>query len=133
MRGRRVDARSSRVVSRSRFDANLFRARRNSLRTLRQISTQRKVARSGVYRRTDSHLSLNLVDEEKRDRFAQSHSQGPLARFRRTRSSFKLRFSGSGLARKPYALPYTQTCGTLASPRGHGSRHSSLARSFDSQ
>lgn len=70
----------------------------------------RRVARSdGVYRRTDSRLYLNLVDEKKRDRVAQNHfsgSAGALSTDAVVDAPFGLRLSGfSGLARKPYALP----------------------------
>lgn len=106
--------------------------RRNSLRCYATDSDYAAVY-VAVYTKT-------LVDEKK-----SGHSQGPLARSRRTRSSFGLRLSGSGLAKE--ALPeYAQACGILASPRGHdsrftihgsrftvhGSRHSSLAHSVRS-
>lgn len=133
--GADVSARGHFASCLARGLARIYSAREKELASLLR---DRQRLRSGVCRRI---YTKTLVDEKK-----SGHSQGPLARSRRTRSSFGLRLSGSGLAKE--ALPeYAQACGILASPRGHdsrftihgsrftvhGSRHSSLARSFGSQ
>lgn len=113
--GADVSTRSHFASCLARGLARIYSAREKELASLLR---DRQRLRSGVCRRIyqNSRLSLNLVDEKK-----SSHSQGPLARSRRTRSSFGLRLSGSGLAKE--ALPeYAQACGILANPRGHDSR-----------
>lgn len=118
--------RSSSVVPCSRFDANSSRARRNSPQyaTDRFCFAQRKVAENGVYRRTDSRLSQNVVDE-KRDRVRVELVSGSAG----TLSDAVILIGFLDWRGRPIALPeYESRCtGTLASPRGHGSS------SFDSQ